>query len=41
LKGYIKSKDGNLIIPAGVSYRFLTSARANGSFSELDIGYEK
>ena len=41
LKGYIKSKDGNLIIPAGVSYRFLTSARTNGSFSELDIGYER
>lgn len=41
LKGYIKSENGNLIIPAGVSYRFLTSARANGSFSELDIGYEK
>ena len=29
-----------MIIPAGVSYRFLTSARTNGSFSELDIGYE-
>ena len=41
LKGYIKSEDGTLTIPAGVSYRFLTSARANGSFSELDIGYEK
>lgn len=41
LKRYIKSKDGNLIIPAGVSYRFLTSARTNGSISELDIGYEK
>ena len=41
LKGYIKSENGNLIIPAGVSYRFLTSARANGSFSELDIGYEQ
>ena len=41
LKGYIKSENGNLIIPAGVSYRFLTSARANGSFSELDIGYER
>ena len=40
LKGYIKSENGNLIIPAGVSYRFLTSARTNGSFSELDIGYE-
>lgn len=40
LEGYIKSENGNLIIPAGVSYRFLTSARANGSFSELDIGYE-
>lgn len=41
LKGYLKSENGNLIIPAGVSYRFLTSARANGSISELDIGYEK
>lgn len=41
LKGYIKSENGNLIIPAGVSYRFLTSARTNGSISELDIGYEK
>ena len=41
LKGYIKSENGNLIIPAGVSYRFLTSARTNGSFSELDIGYER
>lgn len=41
LKGYIKSENGNLIIPAGVSYRFLTSARTNGSFSELDIGYEQ
>lgn len=41
LKGYIKSENGTLTIPAGVSYRFLTSARANGSFSELDIGYEK
>ena len=41
LKGYIKSENGNLIIPAGVSYRFLTSARANGSISELDIGYER
>ena len=41
LEGYIKSENGNLIIPAGVSYRFLTSARTNGSFSELDIGYEK
>ena len=41
LKGYIKSENGTLIIPAGISYRFLTSARANGSFSELDIGYEK
>ena len=40
LKGYIKSENGTLIIPAGVSYRFLTSARANGSISELDIGYE-
>lgn len=40
LKGYIKSENGNLIIPAGVSYRFLTSARANGSISELDIGYK-
>ena len=40
LKGYLKSENGNLIIPAGVSYRFLTSARANGSISELDIGYE-
>ena len=40
LKGYIKSENGNLIIPAGVSYRFLTSARANGSVSELDIGYK-
>ena len=41
LKGYLKSENGNLIIPAGVSYRFLTAARANGSISELDIGYEK
>ena len=41
LKGYIKSENGTLTTPAGVSYRFLTSARANGSFSELDIGYEK
>ena len=41
LKGYIKSENGTLIIPAGVSYRFLTSARTNGSFSELDIGYEQ
>ena len=41
LKGYIKSENGNLIIPGGVSYRFLTSARTNGSFSELDIGYEQ
>ena len=41
LKGYIKSENGTLTIPAGVSYRFLTSARANGSISELDIGYEK
>ena len=41
LKGYIKSENGNLIIPAGVSYRFLTSARTNDSFSELDIGYEQ
>lgn len=41
LKGYIKSENGTLTIPAGVSYRFLTSARANGSFSELDIGYEQ
>lgn len=41
LKGYIKSENGNLIIPAGVSYRFLTSARTNGSISELDIGYEQ
>ena len=41
LEGYIKSENGNLIIPAGVSYRFLTSARTNGSFSELDIGYER
>lgn len=41
LKGYIKSENDTLTIPAGVSYRFLTSARANGSFSELDIGYEK
>ena len=41
LKGYIKSENGTLIIPAGVSYRFLTSARTNGSISELDIGYEK
>ena len=40
LKGYIKSENGTLIIPAGVSYRFLTSARTNGSISELDIGYE-
>lgn len=40
LKGYIKEEKGNLIIPAGVSYRFLTSARANGSISELDIGYK-
>ena len=40
LKGYIKSENGTLTIPAGVSYRFLTSARANGSISELDIGYE-
>ena len=40
LKGYIKSENGTLTIPAGVSYRFLTSARANGSFSELDIGYK-
>ena len=40
LKGYINSENGNLIIPAGVSYRFLTSARANGSVSELDIGYK-
>lgn len=41
LKGYIKSEnDGTLTIPAGVSYRFLTSARTNGSISELDIGYE-
>ena len=40
LKGYIKSENGTLIIPAGISYRFLTSARANGSVSELDIGYE-
>lgn len=41
LKGYIKSENGNLIIPAGVSYRFLTSARTNGFISELDIGYER
>lgn len=41
LKGYLKSENGTLTIPAGVSYRFLTSARANGSISELDIGYEK
>ena len=41
LKGYIKSENGTLTIPAGVSYRFLTSARTNGSFSELDIGYER
>lgn len=40
LKGYIKSENGTLTIPAGVSYRFLTSARANGSVSELDIGYK-
>ena len=40
LKGYIKSENGTLTIPAGVSYRFLTSARTNGSISELDIGYE-
>ena len=40
MKGYIKSENGTLTIPAGVSYRFLTSARANGSISELDIGYE-
>ena len=40
LKGYIKSENGTLIIPAGISYRFLTSARANGSVSELDIGYK-
>ena len=41
MKGYIKSEnDGTLTIPAGVSYRFLTSARTNGSISELDIGYE-
>ena len=41
LKGYIKSENGTLTIPAGVSYRFLTSARANGSVSELDIGYKR
>lgn len=40
LKGYIKSENGTLTIPAGVSYRFLTSARSNGSVSELDIGYK-
>ena len=40
MKGYIKSENGTLTIPAGVSYRFLTSARANGSVSELDIGYK-
>ena len=40
LKGYIKSENGTLTIPAGVSYRFLTSARTNGFISELDIGYE-
>ena len=41
LKGYIKSENGTLTIPAGVSYRFLTSARTNGFISELDIGYEQ
>ena len=41
LKGYIKSENGTLTIPAGVSYRFLTSARTNGFISELDIGYER
>ena len=41
MKGYIKSENGTLIIPAGISYRFLTSARANGSVSELDIGYKR
>ena len=40
MKGYIKSENGTLTIPAGVSYRFLTSARTNGSISELDIGYK-
>lgn len=41
LKGYLKSKDGQITLPAGISYRFLNAARTNGSTTVLDIGYEK